>query len=451
MRVLLLDIEGKSKKKCINKDLAGGMGTGTWVGNSFLARVFEYVIKKNVIIPDIAPAYLSAIFKKAGWQVELVHGTFDDVSVLPEADLALIPVTIVDYRHELQIVKKARAKNIHVGIYGTFASVMPDFFLEHADFVVKGEPEPAALKIASEKSLPRGIFEAGFVENLDEIPFPDWSQFPVKKYSYSPALNKKPVLVMLASRGCPHSCSYYCPYTINSGKKWRTRSIKNIIDEIKYLKKEYGVKAIDFRDPVFTLEKNCTREFSEALISENLDIIWSCETRLDALDKDLIRLMYRAGLRNLNVGIESFSEEVLKSVKRLPVEYRHQEEIIKYCKKIGVTVAAFYVFGFEEDTKKNIEETIKYAKKLNTLVARFGICTPYPGTDFFEELKKAGRITDFDWENYDEFTPVFKHKNLKKSQLLKLKEKAHVSYYFRPAYIMRYMPKYILQKFLWPF
>lgn len=451
MRVALFEIQARNSKKCINKDLAGGMGTGTWIGNSWRARIFEYIKKKSVVLPEITTAYLAAIFKKAGWEVERVE-VGRDLEIRPViADLALIPSSIVDCFHEREVAGILKSRGLKVGVYGTFASARPDFFINDAYFVVRGEAEAAALKVVNQKELPIGVFEAGQVENLDSLPFPDWSLFPLDKYSYSPALNKKPVTVMLASRGCPHTCSYYCAYPLLAGARLRLRTLDSVIGEIKELKNNYGVRAIDFRDPLFTCGKQRTRKFADRLTAENLKIIWSCETRLDQVDKDLLDIMYRAGLRNINVGIESSNPEILKKSQRLPVLNTYQNEMMAYCHKLRITVAAFYLIGLEDDTKESILETIKYAKKLNTLVAQFAIITPYPGTKFFEKLEKEELITNHNWEDYDEYTPVFKHKNLKTEELLELKERAFTSYYFRPAYLAKHMPKYIFEKFLWPF
>jgi len=450
-KVLLLQIKGRSTKKVINKDLAGGMGTGTWVGNSFLARVFEWVKKINVVLPEISIAYLVAIFKKADWDVELMEITGKEKITEKSVDLVLIPTSIVDCHHELSIARDLKSRGFYVGVYGTFASAVPEFFLSAVDFVIKGEPEAGVLKIVYADTLPKGILEVLPVEDLDSLPYPDWSQFPIDRYSYSPALNKRPVLAMLASRGCPYSCSFYCPYVINSGRKTRLRSIQRVIEEMEYLKKEYGVRAIDFRDPIFTLNKERTIELAKELTSRRLDIIWSCETRIDCLDKELIKIMQKAGLRHINVGIESQDEAVLKGSKRLPIKASHQEEIIAFCHKIGISIAAFYIIGLVDDTKESVQKTINYAKKLNTLIAQFTVATPYPDTAFFQQLKHADRLLTFDWEEYDTYNPVFTHEFLSREELLALKEKAFVSYYFRPSYLLRHMPKYIFDKFLWPF
>ena len=449
MKVLLFNIKGASARKTINKDLAGGMGTGTWIGDSWRARIFEFVKKANVVLPEITIAYIAAIFKKAGWEVELIEvGGGLDFNA-SKADLVLVSSSIVDCRHELEVIKTLKKKGFCVGVFGTFASAVPEFFLSDADFVIKGEPEAGVLKIISENNLPKGILSVQPVENLDSLPYPDWSLFNLNKYSYSPALNKKPVTVMLSSRGCPYSCCFYCPYPGNSGRKARFRSPENVAEEMEYLKNNFGIRAIDFRDPIFTLNKERILKFIQELTKRKMDLIWSCETRVDCLDENLLKLMHGAGLRHINIGVESASSEVLKKSSRLPIELSHQNKIIEFCRKQGISVAAFYIIGMDGDTKESVLATIDYAKSLNTLVAQFTISTPYPGTGFFEKIKSEGKIKTFDWEQYDAYTPVFEHEFLSGEELLFLKEKSFVSYYFRPAYLLKHMPKYFFEKFLY--
>lgn len=445
MKVILLNIKAAAGRKCVNKDLAGGLGTGTWVGDSLRARIFEWVKKNNVVLPELAIAYLAAIFKKFGWAVKVVEA-IDNFN--EPADLVLTPSSIVDCQHELAVIRDLKKSGYYVGVYGTFATSVPEFFLDKADFIIEGEPEAGALKIASEKFLPKGLMAVTSVQDLDFLPFPDWSLFPIDKYSYSPALNKKPVVAMLASRGCPYSCVFYCPYSITSGKKWRARSIDNVIDEMEYLKRDYKVKAIDFRDPTFTLNRERTIKLAQEIAKRKLGIIWSCETRIDCLDEELLWQMKQAGLRHINVGVESFSEEVLRKSKRLPIKIAHQEKIISFCHKNGITVAAFYIIGLAGDTLESVRQTIRYAKKLNTLVAQFTIGTPYPGTEFFEKIKQEGRLLEKDWQEFDTYNSVYQHENLGREELLALKEEAFVSYYFRPLYLLTHMPKFIIEKLL---
>ncbi len=447
MKVLLLNTKSLAKKKCINRDLAGGLGTGTWVGQSLRARLFEYIKRRSVVLPEITEAYLVSIFKKAGWEVKCLEAENEKNIPRESADLVLISSSIVDCHHELKIAKILKEKGYYVGSYGTFASVVPELFGDSVDFVIRGEPESGVLNMIAANKLPQGIFDVPLVENLDDLPYPDWSQVAIHKFNYYPALPRRPVLTMVTSRGCPHSCFFYCPYPINSGKGWRSRSIANVIGEMEYLKKEYDVRGIHFRDPIFTFNQERIYEFAEELRQRRLDISWSCETRLDCLDKKLIKEMYKAGLRHVNVGIESSDGALLKKAKRLPIQSDHQEEIISFCEKMGITVAAFYIMGLPGDTEESVRQTIHYAKKLNTSVAQFGIITPYPGTPFFTQLQKEGRITSLDWENYDSYTPVFQHESLSHEKLLALKEMGFVSYYFRISYFLKHLPLFFGERF----
>jgi len=125
---------------------------------------------------------------------------------------------------------------------------------------------------------------------------------------------------------------------------------------------------------------------------------------------------------------------VIRKASRKPVGLEHQEKMIRYCDDLGIRVTAFYVFGMPDDTKKTLLDTVRYAKKLNTHVAQFFIFTPFPGTKYYENVK--GDISEMEWENFDCYTPVFRHRNLSKSDILRLKEKAFVSYYYRPAWAL---------------
>ncbi|GAF69094.1 unnamed protein product, partial [marine sediment metagenome] len=135
--------------------------------------------------------------------------------------------------------------------------------------------------------------------------------------------------------------------------------------------------------------------------------------------------------------IESLDHNLLKKHKRNPPNIKHQEKIINFCKKIGIKIIAFYIIGLPTDTKKSIQKTISYSKKLNTSFANFNICTPIPGTIFYEKLKN--KIVETNLNNYDNFHSVFKHDTLTKNEILKLQEKAITGYYFRIKYILRYI------------
>lgn len=402
------------------------------IGDSFLAKILERAKKRAVNIPVFALGYLAAIFKKNGHQVEY---KFNELPL--NSDLIIIPSSIVDYRYEIEFAKKIKEKSsAKIGFFGPFASAQPDLYLEAADFVIINEPEQAVEKI-SEGRIPHGKIISQQIENLDSLPFPDWSLFPLKKYSYRPLLKPKPFIPVLSSRGCSFNCPY-CPYKSYYGHL-RQRSVGSVMEELKYLKINYGIKSIQFRDPLFTANKDRARSIAEGMLINNLNLSWGCETHVNCLDHDLIDKLREAGLRSVNLGIESADVQVLSKASRFSAPKIKETEIIGYCQKKGINVAAFYILGLPTDSAKTIKATISYAKRLNTLVAQFFMLTPFPGTELYKQM--ADRVTESDWQKFDSFTPVFRHPNLSGGELLTLKEKAFTSYYFRLGYLMKHWRK----------
>jgi radical SAM superfamily enzyme YgiQ (UPF0313 family) len=242
-----------------------------------------------------------------------------------------------------------------------------------------------------------------------------------------------------ASKGCPYSCSYYCPYGTIQGNKYRIRSAENLYQDILKLVKKYKIKGLQFRDPTFGLNKDQIRKLCDLLTKNKIKIKWGIETRLDLLDKKIINYMFKAGLRNINVGIETVNENIANINKRKLINIKHQEEIIEYCKKIGVKISAFYIIGLSDDNLDSLMESLKYAIKLNTNAAQFVVSCPYPGTGYYNYLHSKKRILEDDFEKFDTAHVIFKHENLNKEQILKFKEYAFRKYYFRINYIMEFL------------
>jgi radical SAM superfamily enzyme YgiQ (UPF0313 family) len=416
MKITLLNVE----KTGDNKDFNAGFGTAFQVGKSLGAKFLERMRYSREYLPLLAYGYLAAILKRNGHTVNYAINT-----IPKDADLIIMQCSLIRHNAELDFIKTIkRNTSAKIGLIGPFVSVKPDLFAEYADFIIKGEFEEVALKMKG-SYMPEGIIESNPIQDLDILPFPDWSIFPVNLYSCKPLLPKVPFIFIQSSRGCLYGCNY-CPY-----------KVFGVYAEIQYLTKNYGIRSLMFRDPCFSFNTQRTIGFAEEILKNEIKIEWCCETRLDKLDTKLIDLLHASGLRAIKVGIESIDTAVLKFQKRKPINIEHQEAIIDYCDKKGISVLALYQLGLEEDTKESILKTIAYAKKLNTDFANFTICTPIPGTEYYEEIKE--RIYEKDWEKFNNFYPVFEHKNLSAQELLSLQEKAIVSYYIRPKLIFRHL------------
>ncbi|MBM3790051.1 MAG: radical SAM protein, partial [Acidobacteria bacterium] len=395
-------VTASRQRNCTLKDVAGGFGTVFTVGNSPFARLLEIAKRRIAAIPNITLAYLASLLQAEGVQVRILD--VRDMGRLEPADLYLIASSIVDCRFERRIAVEARRRfGSIVGFFGTFAAAVPEFYLEAADFVVQEEIENIAVSIAR-GSIPRGIVRAGYVQELDSLPFPDWSQFNVSRFRYQIITNRGITLPMLGSRGCPYGCNY-CPYLVNS--RYRVRSIDGIIEEIEYLWRRYGIRGVSFRDPNFTCDRDRARRFAEAVLRRDIRIRWSMEARTDRLDTELLHLLYRAGLRSVEVGVESASPETLRGNKRKATAKEHQEGIIDQCHRLGVRVIANYTLGLPNDTHEGIRDTIRYAKKLNSFAIQFTVTTPYPGTEFYRNVRQ--RIFETDWERFNGWTSVYRH------------------------------------------
>jgi radical SAM superfamily enzyme YgiQ (UPF0313 family) len=441
-RVLIVD-SISTKKGIINKDVNGGLGTRTQIGNSFRAKFLEYIKKTNVILPLIEYGYVASILKTKGYKIDYHQESSQNLSLLMEKirkenySYILFHPALVAYKTDIEIANHIKQKfpNIILGAFGPFVSACPKEISDYFDWVAIGEIDK--LLIDNDLDKLEGMCHAnGYIDNLDSLPFPDWGPFNVVQFSYKPMITKKPFFTMQGSRGCPMSCGYYCPYPSSQGKKWRTRSISSLIDEIKFLQATHGAKAILFRDAYFSLKKDRVREFAERLIEERITIEWGCETRLDSLDKKLLKICYDAGLRAVNIGIESEDDDILKINRRKGIVKSFQEDLIKYCYTLGIKINGFFILGLDGDTVESIERTIEYSKKLKLYAAQFTVSTPLPGTPFYNDMVKNNKIVNKELELLDNNTMVFDHENLTGDQIHKLKEEAFLRYYFRPSFIV---------------
>jgi anaerobic magnesium-protoporphyrin IX monomethyl ester cyclase len=238
---------------------------------------------------------------------------------------------------------------------------------------------------------------------------------------------------LLASRSCPEFCTY-CPHRILS--TYRTRSVRNIVDELELLCSRERRPFVIFRDPLFTQDRDRSLALSDEILSRGLHLRFECETRLDRLDEALIDRLYASGLRTISFGVEAESPETLRKVARRPIPPRHQSAIIDHCRRRGVATAAFYVLGFLQDDWASIAGTIAYAAELGSTFAQFKLLTPYPGTALWKQM--GSLVYEQDWEKFDGYTPTFTHPNLSPAELRFLLGAAFARFYVRPSWIGSY-------------
>ncbi len=418
-----------------NKEFNGGYGTTFEVGDSLKSKFLMYIRNKLEFLPLLNDGYVNSVFSNKGIEVKYYNNQ------IPAEDIILLHTSLIRFNEEIDFIKKIKLKkpNSLVIVHGPLVSSIPEHYKLIADTIIKGEIENVFTKYESLTDLPKGIVDLGYVDDINALPFPNWDIFNYKSFKQFPILKKWPVFMVLGSRSCPYKCNY-CPY-ISNENKYRFRTVDNVIEELVYLKQKYKAKAILFRDPVFSMKKKWVLELCEKMIEKKLDLTWVCETRLDRMDEELVDKMYEAGFRGIEVGIESYDHEQLKKLSRVPPDKEHQESIIKYMEGKGISVISFYVLGLPDDTVESMQSTIDYAQKLNTSFANFTICTPIPGTGFYNEIKD--QIFDHNFQNYDNFHPVFHLKNIRPEDVKQMKEKALTGYYLRSQYFKKHFISFI--------
>ena len=205
------------------------------------------------------------------------------------------------------------------------------------------------------------------------------------------------------------------------------------MEEMELNNRRFGVRRFLFRDPNFTESKSHIREIIDCILSKNMNVEWSCETRLDLVDKDLLKDMRKAGLVEIGTGIEAADASTLKQMNRKMINNDYAKQIIDFAQSIGVLIQANYILGAPADTEESIKSTLSYAKFLNTPLANFSIFTPYPGTSLWNDFKY--KILENDWEKFDLAHLVFKHPEFSRERLRSIYKKAFMSYYLRPGWI----------------
>jgi radical SAM superfamily enzyme YgiQ (UPF0313 family) len=433
MKFGVIDLVSRDSNCAANKDLSGGMGTRSHFGDGLLARIMQRAKRRSVVVPMLSAAYLVPVIRNRG------HSCVYSQDIPEQScDVFLINTSIIDYRNETAFAErlKARHPRSKVGFFGTFVSAKPELFAKHSDFLVVGEIEAVCLY----DDIGREDFFSGEIRprrtlDMDDLPSPDYGAFPYKRFSYWPALHRRPFVTLHASRGCPFACGYYCPHSVVQGSVYRSRSVDLLIQDVREMIARYGARSIQFRDPVFTLRKDRVHELCQGFHSAGVRVQWGCETRVDTLDRDLLTAMRDAGLRSINLGIEAFDERVMALSRRKAAGREHQNDMVKFCDRIGIKVTAFYIIGLPGDTPETVRRTIDYARKLNTHLAQVTISTPYPGTEYYDELARNNLLLTDDYEQYDINHLVFRHESFSPRELHRVRERFYREYYLRPSYL----------------
>jgi len=374
--------------------------------------------------------YIAAYLIERGYKDVNIHiSAFEtDKEIISDASEAAIvgfTATSPMMKHAEELAEKIKERSHETLIIfgGSHPSVLPENTLknENIDVVVRGEGEITMLEIvrAVERESPfKGITGVSYknkgdiihnpnrelINDIDTIPFParnlmrqeKFLEIGYKKYGDRGAW-------VFSSRGCPYHCTYCASWRIWT-RKWRARSPKNIINEIRELIDEFDVDRINFADDTFTISRKRVEEFCNLLKKENLQISWGCNVRVDNVDKKLFEIMKSAGCTDVWIGAESGSPIILKDIKK-GITFTQIKNAFKWSKEAGLKRRAYLMIGSPKESKETILQTEKLVDEIKPDTLEFSILTPYPGCENYEMAKKGGYVRDnVDWSKIDLFS-----------------------------------------------
>lgn len=433
MRVGLIDLKDP-RHVVVDKTIAGGMGTATRYGEGWFNGLLTAAKARAIRLLPYNVAYVAAILRAQGHTL-----SYHDAPHTPDYDLGVVFTSIPSHRVDIEHLEVLAERRVPSVVVGTLAGVAPDRY-HRANVVVKGEPEayftgPWRLE---EISGARGaLVDAGQVADLDTLPLPDWSIFPRMESRYAIVKATGRVLPVVTSRGCPYSCGYYCPYPLGEGKTMRFRDPASVVEELRQLKARWGVTAVKFRDPIFTVNKRRTLALLDALKEADLGVTWGCETHLNVLDEALLARMAEAGCRLIQTGIETTDADVIKASRRKSAQESHQEAMLAACIRLGIKPAIYFIVGLPEDTPDGMRRSLAKARELPSAYVQITVCTPYPGTAFYQDVE--GQLLTRDWEHLDQYTPVLGSPGYSSEDLIRLMSEGYRRYYLRPRWVRDYL------------
>lgn len=419
--------------------------------------------------PPLGLASIAAVLEKNNYPVEILDANtlqlseIETVKKVKNAYIVGITAMTPHINSAIRIAKGIKQNNpdIIVTMGGPHVTILPQETLANVpeiDIIVRGEGEETIVELydALENRKPldsvRGITyrDGGYIKStqarepiidLNALPFPAYHLLPINLYKLHPPHGRRhPYMAMMTSRGCPYKC-IYCSKPI-FGSKFRAQSPERTVDEIEYLNKKFGIKEIIFYDDSFTLDKNRIMQLTEDIKNRGLEIAWTCETRVNLVNEELLKNMKNAGCYLIAYGIESGSQMILNELRK-GIALDQVTDAINITHKAGIQTVGYFMMGSPEETPETIRQTIDFAKKQQLDFAQFSVTIPFPGTDLYKLYLKEGSTSQINWDDFiyanleSSSAPVFETDLLSREELIRWNAKAYREFYLRLSYILR--------------
>jgi len=381
---------------------------------------------------DVIPIGLEYIVASIEKEVDDVHIIDMELEDQPfqyfldvfDPDLVGITMSATDHNEGLRLAKITKKNGATTVLGGYHPTAIPDELLSHpqVDIIVRGEGE-LTMKELVQKGSPEGVLGVSFkkgkqiihnpdrplIRDLDSLPFPARHLRRQKDKSRMKS-NGREFDVITMSRGCWGRCSFCCEPYMSKGRM-RFRSPENTINELFEIMAFHNEKPLRIlvTDPHFMGDPERIDQLCDLLQEHKLDIVFSVMTRVDSVTRhpQLIKKMCNSGILSYELGFESPNQKDLNDVKK-GITLDMQRKAVKILRDNGANISGTFVIGLPSQDEEEIKRFPIYAKEIGLMNCAFGIVTPFPGTEFYDGLKKDGLIIERDWTRYDEMHSVFK-------------------------------------------
>jgi hopanoid biosynthesis associated radical SAM protein HpnJ len=385
------------------------------------------------------------------------------IAIAKEYDFVVLHTSTPSFKMDVRTAEMIKAENPHcvIAFVGGHATAMPDQTLKASpaiDIAARKEFDFSMKEVADgwdwakiqgisyqkDGKIHHNLDRAPLLsEELDKLPFVTQiydRDLDFRKYN-SPYC-QYPYVSLYTGRGCPARCTFCLWPQVTTGHSYRTRSVDNVIEEVKEMKRLFpGMKEIFFDDDTFTADRNRAREIAQKL--KPLGLCWSTNSRAN-VDYETLKIMKDGGLRLFVIGYESGNAEILKNIKK-GVALETSRRFTQDCHKLGILIHGTFILGLPGETRETIQQTMRFAKEMNPETIQVSLASPYPGTAFYDYAIEHGYIKPEDMVDETGYQRcVINYPDLSGDEIYTAVEKFYKSYYLRPRYIFKSLKKMAL-------
>jgi len=365
--------------------------------------------------PHVGIAYLVAVLKQNDHKVKFFDQAIekdDDelFKLIVEFKPDVIGITAFSYCYEYvsKLIKEIKDfTKMPLIIGGPHVSATKGQILKQtkADFAMKGESEVSFLKFLEEIKKEKPAFSKvtnliwrndkgeiienenePLIEDLDVLPFPDYSEFKFAEYPYYSAKT----IPIITSRGCPFGCNF-CSVRLSMGRRFRARSPENVVAEIEHWYKQ-GFRNFEINDDCFSLDLERAEKICDLILEKNLKITYQLYNgiRVDRVSEMLLRKMKASGCVFISYGAESGNQDTINIIGK-GITLDQVKKAVNLANKVGIKNSVNFIIGHPRETYEKAIKTLEFARKLPTNFVNIYNLIPYPGTTLFDWIGKNAK------------------------------------------------------------